>query len=194
MQTQSDLYFLKLLQDSLNSLDELDNLIESNGSRQSEVDSELSDLLHLIENNELSETASVKIVRRIHDLRKVRRSLRNEYELILKYNEVKGRLTSKENRKFIVAEIRKRMKSLNNEYQNRVLAKEQVDELLKNDHVNDKQPRSRRTRSEESKEIDKQIKQLLEQGKSQTEIAKILYMTQPNVSMRVKRIREASND
>ena len=198
MQNQSDLYFLKLLQDSINALNELDDLIESNGSRQSKVDSELCDLLHLIENKELSESASIKIVKKIHDLRKIRRSLRNEYELIVKYNEVKMRLASKENRQFITAEVQKRMKSLNAEYQNRILTKEQIDELLKEEpnvssSIKDTKQKSKRTRSEESRKIDEQIKELLEQGKSQSEIAKILYMTQPSVSLRAKRIREMQN-
>lgn len=197
MQNQSDLYFLKLLQDSINTLNELDDLIESNGSRQRNVDYELSDLMHLIENKELSESASVKIVKRIHDLRKIRSSLRKEYELIMKYNEVKMRLASKENRQFITAEMQKKMKSLNTEYQNRILTKEQIDELLKEEHkvssIKDTKQKSKRTRSEESKKIDEQIKELLEQGKSQSEIAKILYMTQPSVSLRAKRIREMQN-
>ena len=109
MKNQSDIYFLKLLQDSINALNELDNLIDSNSSRQNEVDAELLDLLHLIENNELCDSACIKITRRIQELRKTRRRIKNEHELIVKYNEIKTKLSSKDNRQFITAEINKRM-------------------------------------------------------------------------------------
>jgi len=193
MEKQSDLYFLKILQDAITSLNKIDELVESNSTRQSAIDLELCDLLHLIENEEISDAASPKIIKRIHELRQIRRSLRNEYELIIKYNEIKERLSFKENRQFVIAEIQKRIKNLNQEYKNRILTQEQIDELLKDDSTKITETKKKRKRSEESKKIDEQIMELLEKGKSQSEIAKILYMTQPSISMRVKRIKEAQN-
>ena len=181
MKNQSDIYFLKLLQDSINALNELDNLIDSNSSRQNEVDAELLDLLHLIENNELCDSACIKITRRIQELRKTRRRIKNEHELIVKYNEIKTKLSSKDNRQFITAEINKRMKLLNQEYKNRVLTDEQVKELLKNEKLDVKTDRS---------ETYKKIKEYLELGYSQTKIAKLLGLTQPTISAKIKKMKE----
>ena len=191
MDKQSDIYFLKLLQDSINTLNELDNLIASNGDRQSKVDSELCDLLHMIENNDLSDFACVKVVKRIKELRKIRRSLRNEYELILKYQELKTRLSSKENRQFIVAEISKRMKDLNQPYKNRIITDEQVQDFLENKMIvgvtTSIKPRKR---SEKNDDINAKIQKMLEQGYSQKRIAVELKMSQPSVSLRIKKMKE----
>jgi len=192
VEKQSDIYFLKLLQDAINSLNTLDELIETNGRRQSEVDSELCDLLHLVENNDLNDDACIKIMARIKELRKVRRSLRNEYELINRYQEIKARLSSKENRQFIFVEIQKRFKTLNQEYKNRILTDKQVEDLLeKQGVIEESKEKISRKISEKSQQINIKIKELLEKGYSQTEIAKEMNMTQPSISIRIKKIKES---
>lgn len=191
MEKQSDIYFLKLLQDSINSLNELDELIETNGDRSSKIDLELSDLSHIIENQDLPDLGCVKIVKRMKELRTIRRSLRNEHELILRYQELKARLSSKENRQFIVAEISKRMKDLNQPYKNRIITDEQVQDFLENKMIvgvtTSIKPRKR---SEKNDDINAKIQKMLEQGYSQKRIAVELKMSQPSVSLRIKKMKE----
>lgn len=184
MSKQSDLEFLKILQDAINNLNKLDELIDSNGERQSRIDSELSDLLHLIENRELNDRQLVKVARRIKELRCVRRSLRNEYEIIRRYTELKQRISQKENRDILFVEIQRRIKSLNQEYVNRILTQEDIDNLLKEDKVISSKRKKLKNVPEE------EIIRLLEMGYSQTKIAKELGITQPTVSLKIKKIKK----
>lgn len=111
-------------------LDEIDNMIETQPTEIQNIDYQLSDYLHLIENNSLSETASVNIIQKIHDLRIVRRSLKNEHEIENTYNTHKSKLAGKETRQFLLHEIHKTIKGLATPYRNRVLTDEDIDSLL----------------------------------------------------------------
>ena len=111
-------------------LDEIDNMIETQPTEIQNIDYQLSDYLHLIENNSLSETASVNIIQKIHDLRIARRSLKNEHEIENTYNTHKSKLAGKETRQFLLHEIHKTIKGLATPYRNRVLTDEDVDSLL----------------------------------------------------------------
>lgn len=111
-------------------LDEIDNMIETQPTEIQNIDYQLSDYLHLIENNELNESASVGVVKKIHDLRMVRRSLKNEHEIENTYNTHKSKLAGKETRQFLLHEIHKTIKGLATPYRNRVLTDEDVDSLL----------------------------------------------------------------
>ena len=73
------------------------------------------------------------------------------------------------------------MKLLNQEYKNRVLTDEQVKELLKNEKLDVKTDRS---------EMYKKIKEYLELGYSQMKIAKLLGLTQPTISAKIKKMKE----
>lgn len=151
-------------------------------------------MLHLIECQELSNSACIKITRRIQELRKVRRGLRNEHELIVKYQEIKTRLSSRENRQLITAEIQKRLKSLNQEYKNRVLTDEQVDELLKEDTKPISQEKEeRRKRSDKSLIINQKIKEMIDRNCSRKEMAVELGISQGAISQRIKKIKELEN-
>ena len=118
---------IKLVVDTLN---EIDLMIDSQSVELQNVDLELSDLYHLIENNELSENASVSVVSNIHKLRVYRRSLKNEHEIELTYNTHKNKLLGKDNRQFLMTEINKTIKTLGSKYKNRILTDKDVNDLL----------------------------------------------------------------
>lgn len=111
-------------------LDEIDSMIETQPTEIQNIDYQLSDYLHLIENNELNESASVGVVKKIHDLRIARRSLKNEHEIENTYNTHKSKLAGNETRQFLLHEIHKTIKGLATPYRNRVLTDEDVDSLL----------------------------------------------------------------
>lgn len=114
----------------IDTMDEIDEMIKSQPSKLQAVDFELSDLYHLIEYYDLTESAKVNIVDKIHDLRKIRRSLNNEFEIENTYQTHKSKLTGTETRQFLANEIYKTVKRLNNEYKNRVLTEESIQELM----------------------------------------------------------------
>jgi len=105
-------------------------MIESQSIEIQNTDLQLSDLYHLVENNELSDVASINVVKRIHDLRVLRRSLNNEHEIENTYNTHKSKLSGKETRQFLLHEIYKTVKSLGSQYKNRILTDEDINNLL----------------------------------------------------------------
>lgn len=114
----------------IDTMDEIDEMIKSQSAKLQAVDFELSDLYHLIEYYDLTESAKVNIVDKIHDLRQIRRSLNNEYEIENTYQTHKSKLTGNETRKFFANEVYKTVKKLNNEYKNRVLTEDNIQELM----------------------------------------------------------------
>ena len=70
-----DKLIIEKISNAISILDEIDNMIRTQSIELQKVDYKLSDLYHLVENNELSDEASINVVREIHLLRKERRSL-----------------------------------------------------------------------------------------------------------------------
>ena len=62
-------------------LADLDNYFNELPSLQSQIDEELSDLLHYIENNDLTPKQSTKMIKLLKQKRMVRRGLCNDYEI-----------------------------------------------------------------------------------------------------------------
>lgn len=111
-------------------LDEIDEMIKTQSTELQTIDYELSDLYHLIENNDLSDESSLIIVKRIHELRKLRRSLNNEHEIENTYKNHLSKLIGTDTRKFLSVEVHKMIKNLNNSYKNRVLTEEDMNKIL----------------------------------------------------------------
>ena len=142
---------LNLITVSISNLDEIDVMIESQSTELQQVDLELSDLYHLIENNELDKNQSYNVVQRIHDLRIKRRLLNDEHELELTYNTHKSKLAGDNTRQFLLAEIKKTNSRLNSEYKNRILDEEAIKLLLGAEETK-KRGRPRKEEINESKE------------------------------------------
>lgn len=125
-----DELILTKIKDAVKILDDIDEMIKSQSLELQTIDYKLSDLYHLIENNELSDEASINIVKAIHNLRKQRRSLNNEFEIENTYRQHKSKLTGNETRQFLANEIFKTTKRLNQEYKNRVLTDEDIQNII----------------------------------------------------------------
>ncbi len=100
--------------------------------KQSEVDSKLSDIYHYIENNNLNTNQRYRAVGAIAKLRKERREILNEYELLKTYKLHEQKLCEESNRKMLIAELAKREKSLDLEYKNRVYTEEELQKIIGN--------------------------------------------------------------
>ena len=125
-----DKLIIEKISNAISILDEIDNMIRTQSIELQKVDYKLSDLYHLVENNELSDEASINVVREIHLLRKERRSLNNEHELEIVYQNQKQKMIVNDSRQFIITELNKTNKRLNNEYKNRVYTEEEIEKLI----------------------------------------------------------------
>ena len=121
---------VELVKQGIEILDKIDEMIKTQSVELQKIDYELSDLYHLIENNELSDEASVNIIKRIHNLRKERRALNNEYEIESTYQTHKSKLAGNGTRQFLATEILKTVKQLGKKYTNRVLTDEEIKSLI----------------------------------------------------------------
>ena len=111
----------------LNEVDEYDSTL--NG-RLSELDSKEQDLLHYIENNKISILWCYKMVKEIKTIRQERRRVKNDMDLLSKYNEIKNKLASKDNRQFIMPELYKKEKQLATVYKNRQYTEEDMKKII----------------------------------------------------------------
>lgn len=110
-------------------LADLDNYFNELPNLQSQIDEELSDLLHYIENNQLTPKQSTKMIKLIQQKRLVRRGLLKDYEMKKVYNTYKGKMTIDTQRDFFLMEIYKKAKELNSQYRYRQFGIDKEDTL-----------------------------------------------------------------
>lgn len=203
MNKQSELYFLKLVQDACENLDKIDDLIESNGKRLQQVDFEISDMLHLIESNDILEENAYAITSKLKDLREERRSLLKEYELGNTYIKVKNKIPYKPSRTFIGTELMKTLKQFSKDYKDRVLTDEEKQQYLtqskaikkeieqKENKVEEATPKKRhRAVSSDMIERENKIIELYKKGYKQKDIVNELHIQQPWLSVKLKKLKE----
>ena len=113
-------------------LNEIDQYDSGLGQLLSECDEREQDLLHFIENNKINVLWCYKYTRELKTIREKRRIIKNDMEIIRKFNEHKTKLASTvENRKIMLAEINKRIKQLNCPYKNRRYTEEEIQKIIK---------------------------------------------------------------
>ena len=112
-------------------LNELDNYSSGLVNKTSELDLKQQDLLHYIENNSLKTNECYRIIRELKKIRENRRQIKNDMDLMSKYNEQKTKLVSTDNRRFLLAEMHKREKILGKSYTNKGYTDEELESILK---------------------------------------------------------------
>lgn len=112
-------------------LDRIDEYSNDLVNRLSELDSKEQDILHYIENNKISVIWCYNIIRKIKEIRIERRKVKNDRELLSKYHDIKTKLTSKDNRQFILTELCKKEKQLQTTYKNRQFSDEDIKDILR---------------------------------------------------------------
>lgn len=195
-ETQTDLLLIRKINDIVKAMDKIDELVKTLTERRSNVDLELSDLLHIIENNDLDEFASHNVTKRIHDLRKKRRSVSNEQVLLGLWKQQKKDLLYSSSRAQLGKLFLDKINALEIPYKNRILSDENIDSLLhqrvsyspngientsdstKEEPVErESKERHKRTTGKNKEERDKQIVELYSQNVAPKEIAKQLGIT-----------------
>lgn len=119
------------------TLDSIDNYFSGLDQELSDCDSRIQDLLHYAENNKISILWAYKYANEIRKVMTERRRVKNDMELLCKFNEQKNKLISSENRKFMVAEVCKREKQLNMPYKNKRYTDEDFEKLFKKSNKKD---------------------------------------------------------
>lgn len=113
--------------DILNAIDEYDAALSY---KLSELDCKEQDLLHHIEDNKINVLWCYNIVKKIKEIRIERRKVKNDMELMSRYNEIKSKMTWKENRQFILVELHKKEKQLQTTYKNRQYSEDDIKDIL----------------------------------------------------------------
>ena len=131
---------IQKIKEVVDLLDEIDSYIEELPNKQSEVDSLLSDYRHFLKENEFTKEQAYEIALKIKESELIRSQIKEDLEISRLYNELKSRLPSKENRKFLTNKIFQRTKEWGQPYKYRVLTQEEVDSLL---NVTSKKKRGR---------------------------------------------------
>jgi len=119
------------IKEVIDLLDEIDEYNNSLSDKLSIVDGKEQDLLHYLEEHKIGILWCYRYVKTMQENRLDRRKIKNDMELAAKYNEHKAKMTSKENRQFILAEIHKREKFLNMPYKNRQYSEDDMQNILK---------------------------------------------------------------
>lgn len=114
---------------AIKTLDEIDEMILTQGQELQKIDLELSDLYHFIENNDINEDTSVKLIDRIKYLRLIRRSLQREHEIENAYKNNSSKMMGNNTRGFLLNTVYQTVKNLNTEYKNRVLTEDDIKDL-----------------------------------------------------------------
>ena len=122
---------IKTLQEITNTLNELDTYYDGLTNELSVIDLKIQDLLHYIENNNISILWSYKYIVELKKLRMERRRIKRDMFILSKYNEHKNKIISSCNRQFLMNEVYKAEKQLDTPYKNRQYKDEEIEEILK---------------------------------------------------------------
>ena len=113
-------------------LNELEEYASNLGNKLSEADSKTQDLLHYVEDNKLNIVWCYRYMKELKKIRLERRKIKNDIEIMTKYNENKTKLLSNlDNRNMLLSEIFKREKQLNIPYKNRQYTEDEIANILK---------------------------------------------------------------
>lgn len=119
---------IKEVVDRLNKIDEYNSTLTD---KLSSLDCKEQDLLHYIENNKISVLWCYRMLKEMKKNREERRKVKNDMEILSRYNEHKTKIISKENRQFILAELHKKEKTLGKKYTYKKYTEEELQKVLR---------------------------------------------------------------
>ena len=107
LETKDEVYssVISQIESIKEQMDDLDKYFNDLPNKQSQVDEELSDLLHYIENNDLTPKQSLKMIKLIKEKRLIRRGLCNDNEIKRVYNNNRNKLAIDSQRPFFSGHI-----------------------------------------------------------------------------------------
>lgn len=188
---ESDKELLKKIQDVCNLLDEIEKINETNLQRCSDVDMAISDLEHQIESEDLKTNEILGIYTEFKKLRKIRRAIKNEIEILKVYSDNKNKLIYPEQRPFFINSMSVKLKTLNKPYNNRIYSDEELDTIKHGNLTNDEKTKIASKNVKGSVKIDLQeLEKEYIKGKTQRELAIMFNCTQPTINYYIKKIKK----
>lgn len=121
---------VKKITEAIDILNEVDVYSDSLNDRLNTLNSKQQDILHYIENNRINVLCCYNLVKTIKDIRMERRQVKKDIEMMSKFESVKNRIISKDNRPFILSELHKKEKQLDTVYKNRQYTEEDMKKIL----------------------------------------------------------------
>lgn len=174
-----DVLFLSKLQQAMLLLDDIDEMIKNNPDNQQKIDYEISDYLHLIQNIDLEQLNTDKILQELKQLRLKRASHYRFYEIIKSYNANRGKLQYASSRENLREIIKNTLDNLNNDYRYRVLDDNSLKEVgLCSMNVTPK----KRGKKSKYRITEYELRRLVNEGMSTSEIATTFGCTQSMIS------------
>ena len=130
---------LELMLSKFNELDdiykEISEMIKENPSNQQQIDYELSDYYHILEDTSTTDTEFINIGKKIQQARLIRKDYQCLYEIIKCYNENKDKLiwSPASNRAEFRKAIQYARRFLHEDYKYRILNEDDINNLKKED-------------------------------------------------------------
>lgn len=121
--------FLAKIQQVIKLLDEIDDIIDTNPERQRNIDWEISDYLHIIEQNDLSDKSKLEISDCLKRCRIFRRHSNNIQAIGKVFNDNRGKLVNKHSREILYSMMSNVVNKLDCDYKHRVLDEKTINEL-----------------------------------------------------------------
>lgn len=177
--------FLAKIQNVINLLDEIDEIIDNNPTMQQNIDYEISDYLHIIQryNDDITTSSKINMINDLANLRKKRIEYNSIFRIGNYYRNNINKLINKDRRQFFRNDIGQEFKKCHEQYQYRVLAKEDVDKLIDS---HDEQVQSVKKHRTRTPSIDKEtLKEMLDKKMKQRDIAEQFGITPGRVSQLV---------
>lgn len=119
------------IKEIINKLNKIDDYNATLSQRLNILDEKTQDILHYIENNKISAFACYRIIKELRTLRQERRKVKQDIELSRTYDEHKNKLSSKNNRQFLIQELSVKNKHLQTQYKNRQYTEEDLQNIMK---------------------------------------------------------------
>lgn len=163
--------FLAKINNVINLLDEIDNIIDNNPEMQSNIDSELSDYDHIIQNygTTMRIASKLKVLEMI-ELCRLKRVQFNSISRIGEfYNRNRQKLFYSHTRESFKNELTSLVSSLHQPYRYRVLTDGDVEDFIKQDDEEEKPKQKRHRKCMIDKET---LQELLNKGMKNVDIAK----------------------
>ena len=118
---------LKEVIKAINTISDFEDNKDSLVEELSKSDTEISDLLHFLENENFNARDGYKVAKRIKEARQKRRKAKNGISLIQTFEQNSNKLINSDNRRMLISILGREEKRLSNtEYNYRIIDKEEI--------------------------------------------------------------------
>lgn len=126
-----DKKLLEKIYETIDFLNEVDDLEKNSREKISESDNRIQDLMHYLENNKLKNYEYIRFAVELKRVRDERRENKNELALINEFKKNMLQLQSEKGREALKNIIKRQEKLNNGKYHNRIYKQEELDFLIK---------------------------------------------------------------